>query len=95
MKCIITHLITNFYKTSIYPDITKISIISPNLYPDKDKYNLDLYRPINNLIILEKIKQEDMKQHMTKCLEENTIIWDNDHGNRQGQGKETVTPHKD
>ena len=49
----ITHLVNSIFLTEKYPSIVKISRISPNLKPDKNKDNIDSYRLINNLSLMD------------------------------------------
>ena len=91
----ITHLITCMYRTSIYPDVLKVSKISPNLKTDKNPLNMDSYRPINNLITLDKIIEEDIKTQMTDYFDHNRLLLDQHHGSRTGHGTETATAHID
>ena len=51
----IQHLINTIIRTGIYPDILKLSKITPQLKPDKQTNKIDIYRPINNLCTLDKI----------------------------------------
>merc|ERR1711867_344759 len=48
----ITHLINSIINTGVYPKILKISRITPIKKPDKPDDDIDLYRPINNLVYL-------------------------------------------
>ena len=59
----ITHLITRIIITETYPDILKVTRISPNLKPDKDSYSIDSYHPICNLSVIDKIIQQYLKNH--------------------------------
>ena len=92
---VISHLIGCIYRISIYPDVLKISKISPNLKLDKDPLDMDSFRPINNLITLDKIIQDDIKTQMTEYFNDNRLLLDNHHGSRTGHGTETATAHID
>ena len=76
----ITHLINSIIKTSIYPEIFKISKINPVCKPDKNPNLIESYRPINNLPIIEKLIQEHIKIHLILFLDNNKIINENQHG---------------
>ena len=56
---------------------------------------MDAYRPINNLITIHKIIEEDMKTQLTEYFENNLIIGDNHHGSRAAHGTDTATAHID
>ena len=57
--------------------------------------DMDSYRPINNLITLDKIIQEDIKRQMTDYFDNNKLLLDEHHGSRTGHGTETATAHID
>ena len=48
----IQHLINTIIMTGPYPDILKLSKITPQKKPDKPTNKIDSYRPINNYIHL-------------------------------------------
>ena len=56
---------------------------------------MDAYRPINNLITIDKIIEEDIKIQMTEYFENNHIIGNNHHGSRASHGTDTATAHID
>ena len=43
----LTHLYNTMTRTAIYPEIIKLNKILPTLKPDKDKFLMESYRPIN------------------------------------------------
>ena len=51
----IQHLINTIIRTGTYPDILKLSKITPQKKPDKRTDKIDSYQPINNLCTLDKI----------------------------------------
>ena len=50
--------------------------------PGKDTCMIDSFRPINNLVILEKIVEEWIKESLIEFLETNNILSKNHHGGR-------------
>ena len=60
----ITYLINQIIDTGIYPKNFKLSRISPIVKPDKPSDDIDSFRPINNLITLEKIVEQNIKLHL-------------------------------
>ena len=62
---------------------------------DKDPLNVDSYRPINNLITLDKVVEEDIKRQMTNYFDKNNLLLDQHHGSRVGHGTETATARID
>ena len=51
--------------------------------PKKDKKNLDSYRPINNLNVVEKVVESIVKFQVVKLFEDNKILHENMHGSRK------------
>ena len=85
----ITHLVTRIIVTEKYPKILKVTRISPNLKPLKDSTNIDSYRPICNLSVIDKIAQQYIKNHIVAFFDTNNVIIDNHHGSRKNHS--TVT----
>ena len=77
-------------RTCLYPSVLKISKIMPILKPNKDKFTIDSYTPINILHPIDKIYQEHVKTNLTSFLEINNIILTNHHGGRKGHGTDTA-----
>jgi len=86
----ITHLINSIIISGTYPDILKRSRISPIKKPDKPEDNIDSFRPINNLVTLEKIIEQHIKIHLETYLCTNNIILKNHHGSRKYHGTNTA-----
>ena len=86
----ITHLINRSISTSIYPDILKVSKIFPILKPNKDMHEIDSFRPINNLPVIDKNFSEHIKHHLMIFLDNNNIIDINHHGGREGHSTTTA-----
>ena len=61
----------------------------------QDSLNMDSYRPINNLITLDKIIEEDIKIQMTNYFDSDNLLLDQHHRSRAGHGTETATAHID
>ena len=57
----LTHLYNTITRTAIYPEIIKLNKILPTLKPDKDKFLMESYRPINILHPVDKLYQEHVK----------------------------------
>ena len=55
-------------------------MITPNLKPNKDPYNISSYRPLNNLSTIDKIVQEHIKLSRMDFLVNNSIIHLQHHG---------------
>ena len=87
----IQQLINTIIRTGIYPDILKLSKITPQLKPDKQTNKIDSYRPINKLCTLDKIIEPYIKTHFDKYLDTNDIIHKHHHGSRKGHGTDTAT----
>jgi len=51
---------------------------------------MELYRPINNLITLDKIIEDDINTQMTEYFEDNKIICDNPYGSRASHRTDTA-----
>ena len=75
----ITHLFNSIIRTSTMPDIFKISKILPIGKPNKPTNNIESFRPINNLVLIEKLFEEYWKQHFENYLSINNIINQNHH----------------
>ena len=60
------------------------------LKPDKDLFNIDSNRPINNLCTLDKIIEEYIKTHLQDHLSINDLIGMNHHGSRKWHGTNTI-----
>merc|ERR1711954_545075 len=78
----LTHIINTIIRTGIFPDCMKISRVIPILKPKKDKNLLRLYRPINNMNVIEKVIEQVLKKQLTKFIEDNNILDKYMHGSR-------------
>ena len=83
-------MINRSIATSTYPEILKISKILPILKANKNKNEIDSFRPINNLPLADKIFSEHIKIHLTHFLDENKIIDSNHHGGRKSHSTTTA-----
>ena len=83
-------LINPIINSGTYPNILKLSRITPILKPDKDISNIDSFRPINNLITLDKIIEQHIKTNLETYLDKNNIIISNHHGSRRHHGTNTA-----
>ena len=86
----LTHLINSILNTSIFPDIFKISRILPISKQGKPVNEISSFRPINNLVSIEKIVEEYLKIEITNHLNQNNIITKNHHGCRQKHSTTTA-----
>ena len=86
----LTHLLTTIITTETYPDILKTTRITPTKKPDKPTDNIDSYRPICNLSVIDKILQQYIKDNMTNYLDINDIITKDNHGSRKGHSTTTA-----
>ena len=86
----ITHLINTIIHTNTFPDIFKISRITPTHKPGKPTTDIDSYRPINNLCTLDKIVEEHIQTHLNNYLQQYNIIHPNHHGGREKHSRTTA-----
>ena len=76
----IEHLINTIIESENYPNIFKVSKITPTLKPDKSANLIDSYRPINNLSSFEKLVEQHLKNCIIDHLVANNIFLSNHHG---------------
>ena len=76
--------------TQIYPKILKISKNLPILKPNKDKFKIDSYRPINILHPVDKIYQEHVKNNLIDFLDYNKILLNLHQGGLKKHGTDTA-----
>ena len=77
------HLINSIITTSIIPKTFKLSRILPLSKPNKKRELLSSYRPINNLLAIEKIFEEHISKNLQLFLKKNKILNKNHHGGRR------------
>ena len=87
----IMHGINSSIRQEIFPDILKITRILPILKPEKNKFDLNSYRPISNLHSMEKIYEEHISKHLKEYLESNEILSEGHHGGRVDHSTLTAT----
>ena len=80
----ICHLINSIIRESKVPRTFKISRITPISKLNKPPNLLSSFRPINNLICLDKLMEEHLLKHLLQFLDNNHIIHKNHHGGRRG-----------
>ena len=85
LSCPISHIVNSSFKAGIFPDILKCAKVIPIL-KNGDKLNIDNYRPISLLSTLSKIIEKVVKKRLSKYLQENNIISNNQFGFREGMG---------
>lgn len=81
---IITKLINSSLNQAIVPDILKTSIIRP-IYKNGDKSDVNNYRPISILPVMDKILEEVVVRRLTHFLEKYKIINKNQFGFQKGK----------
>ena len=86
----ITHLINTIIHTNTFPDIFKLSRITPISKPKKLKTQIDSFRPINNLCTLDKIVEQHIKLHLDTFLNKHNIIHAHHHGGRHKHSTTTA-----
>ena len=79
----VMHLINSIIYSTIYPNVLKISRITPTLKPEKEIDSLNSYRPINNLSALDKLIQHYIKEQLQNHLDDNSILLDFHLGSRE------------
>ena len=84
------HLINSIIKTSIIPRTFLLSRILPLSKPNKRQEELSSFRPINNLLAIEKIFEEHVSINLQKFLSENNILYRNHHGGRRNYSTTTA-----
>ena len=85
-----THLINSILNTQIFPDVYKISRISPISKPGKTTDNVDHFRPINNLPAVEKLIESYFILHIEPHIKHNNILSPNHHGGRKKHSTTTA-----
>ena len=80
----ITHLINTIIQKWTFPDIFKISRIFPISKNYKPKENISSYRPLNNLVCIEKIVEHYIKEQLEAYFEGNDLLSLEHHGGRYG-----------
>ena len=68
---LLTRLVNAIIKKEKFPQVMKITRIVPILKKGKDVLEIDSYRPINNLMCLEKLVEEYIKTKMEEFIKEN------------------------
>ena len=86
----ITHLINSIIYTEIYPEVVKVSCITPILKPDKLCDIIDSYRSINNLAALDKIIEQYLKDQISAFIDDNNIILEDHHGSQRDHSTRTA-----
>ena len=71
-------------RSGVYPAAFKTSRIIPLLKRNKDKSELDSFRPVNNVNPLAKCLDGLMKKQMDKFFEQNKVMPYYHHGSRKG-----------
>ena len=87
----ITHLINCCIRTNKFPIIYKIARILPLLKKNKNNSNIENYRPISNLCVIEKILESPIQHHLVKFFESNDIIDNFHYGGHKGHSTTTAT----
>ena len=85
----ITHSRNCIILTSTFPSIPKLTKIIPTYKSGKPLYDIESFRPLNNLCPIEQIIEEYIKIHLDKHLDQNNIINKCHHGG--GKDHSTTT----
>ena len=80
---LLVHLFNSIILTSTFPKIFKLSRIMPSLKLGKNPLDISSYRPLNNLISIEKLFESYWMENINIFLFENNIILDGHHGGRK------------
>ena len=83
-------MINTIIYTQIYPQVLKISKITPTLKQDKLINLIDSFRPINNLSCIDKIIEQYLKDCLIDFFNDNDIIINDHHGSRKYHSNITV-----
>ena len=85
-----THFINQIIKKEKFQENLKISKIIPTSKKGKPKYDINSFRPINNLACTEKIIEEWFKINREKHIKDNDIFNENHHGGRKHHSNVTA-----
>ena len=86
----ITHMINAIIRSERVPIAFKTSRITPISKPDKPSNLISSFRPINNLVCLDKLLEQHVLNHLTLFLNQNNVIHKNNHGGRQKHSTTTA-----
>ena len=86
----ITHLVNCIIISCTFPDILKITKIIPTHKPGKPIYDIESFRPLNNLCTVEKIIEEYFMTHLESHFEKNNVINKYHHGGRKKHSTTTA-----
>lgn len=86
---IILDILNQSLRLGITPDIWKLSTITP-LQKIKNNKNIEVFRPINTLPIMEQLLEEVVKSRLEKYLESNDLIDNEQYGLRKYYSCETA-----
>jgi len=86
----LSHLINTIINTETYPDIRKISRITPALKPGKRTDSVDSYQPINNLSVIDKIIEQYLKDTISDFFYYHKITLNDHHGSWKGHSTMTA-----
>ena len=79
----LTHLFNAIIRTKKYPKILKVTRVLPILKSKKPKTAKNLYRPVANLSVFDKVIQELIKRQLGKYFDENELLLMNHNGGKK------------
>ena len=77
------HLFNSIVRLAKFPEALKTARLTPILKPGKTSTNIESYRPISNLNIVEKVIEEVIRSQLEKFLTKTKVITPNHHGGRK------------
>ena len=79
----ISYLFNNMISTGVFPDILKISRVTP-VFKKGDSSAANNYRPISNLVVLNKIFEKLIYKRLIHFLDNHNILTNKQYGFRRG-----------
>ena len=86
----VLHLINQIIKTSVYPDILKLTKILPIPKPPKDISRIDGWRPINLVPAISKLAEKAIMRQILRHITDNNLVNTNHHGSIQNHSTQTL-----
>ena len=84
------HLFNSIVRLAKFPEALKTARLTPILKPGKTSTNIESYRPISNLNIVEKVIEEVIRSQLEKFLTKTKVITPNHHGGRKNHSTATA-----
>ena len=86
----VCHLFNCMVRCVKFPEALKIARLTPILKPGKVDMDIELYRPIANLNVIEKVVEELFKKQLEKFFKEYNVITPKHHSSRKGHSTATA-----